>query len=333
MTSCFDSRNTISFANLNDTGGGGKLITTGVTPHEPNGLAVDPETGKIYWANKDTISFANLNDTGGGGTLNTTGATTNGAGLPVLLNAPSGTGAPVISGDTTVGSALSCSQGVWAPELLPAFDYLAPQGFAYSWSENGTPIAGASTSSITASTPGSYSCTVTASNQAGSTPQSSAAVTITASAPSTLVIPLTPILTGLSETAKTWREGTALAAISKKKKTLPLGTTFSFTLNESATVTFTFTERVSGRKVGTKCVAQTNKNEHKHRCTRTVTAGTLAFSADAGTNKVRFEGLISKHRKLKPGSYTVLVSATASGKLSASSALRFTIASGPLRQH
>ena len=87
---------------------------------------------------------------------------------------------PVVSGGAIVSATLSCSQGVWAPDLVSEFDYLAPQSFAFAWSENGTPLAGATLSSITASSPGSYACQVTASNQAGSAAQSSASVTITA---------------------------------------------------------------------------------------------------------------------------------------------------------
>jgi streptogramin lyase len=140
--------------------------------------------------------------------------------------------------------------------------------------------------------------------------------------------PLAPILSGLSETAKTWREGNALAHASRKskKKILPLGTTFSYDLNEPASVTFTFTEAASGRKVGITCVAQTNKNKKMQRCTRTVLAGTLTFSAHAGTNTVRFEGPISTSKKLRPGSYTLVVTATASGEHSTPSTLHFTIA-------
>jgi hypothetical protein len=43
---------------------------------------------------------------------------------------------------------------------------------------------------------------------------------------------------------------------------------------------------------------------------------------------VRFEGLISKHHKLKPSSYTLLVTATASGKHSTTRTLHFMIAEG-----
>jgi DNA-binding beta-propeller fold protein YncE len=64
--------NTISYANLNGSGGG-DLTTTGATVNGPMGLAIDPAAGRIYWANYGlpagsgtTISSANLNGSGGG---------------------------------------------------------------------------------------------------------------------------------------------------------------------------------------------------------------------------------------------------------------------------
>ncbi len=67
--------NSISFVNL-DGSGGGDLTTTGATVNDPEGVALDPAAGKIYWANhgNSSISYANL-DGSGGGDLNTTGAT------------------------------------------------------------------------------------------------------------------------------------------------------------------------------------------------------------------------------------------------------------------
>jgi len=138
-----------------------------------------------------------------------------------------------------------------------------------------------------------------------------------------------PILGSVSETAKTWRAGSALAHITsngRSKNKLPLGTTFSFALNERASVTFTFTDQAAGRKLGAKCVPQTNKNKRQHRCTRTAVAGTLSFTAHAGTDKVRFDGAISKRKQLGPGSYTLMVSAAASGRRSSTRALHFRIA-------
>jgi hypothetical protein len=141
---------------------------------------------------------------------------------------------------------------------------------------------------------------------------------------------LAPNLSSLSQTAKTWREGKQLARLSsskgKGKKKVPIGTTFSFKLDQPARVTFTFTRTARGRRVGKRCVAQTHKNKRKHRCSRTLIAGALGFSAHAGMSKVRFQGLISKHSKLKPGSYKLLVTASAAGKRSRTGTLRFTIA-------
>ena len=164
-----------------------------------------------------------------------------------------------------------------------------------------------------------------ASSSHGTAAVATASITVGTAPPA-----VTPRLSRLSQTAKTWREGKALARITAKrsKKRAPIGTTFSFSLNEPASVTFTFTQPASGRKVGKRCVAPTKKNNKRRHCTRTVIAGTLTFSAHAGTNKVRFEGPLSKHKKLKPGGYTLHITATASGKHSKPATLRFTIANG-----
>jgi hypothetical protein len=58
-----------------------------------------------------------------------------------------------------------------------------------------------------------------------------------------------------------------------------------------------------------------------------VTAGTLSFTGHAGRNKVSFQGRISATRKLRPGRYTLVITATASGKTSRPMTLSFTIAS------
>jgi hypothetical protein len=65
------------------------------------------------------------------------------------------------------------------------------------------------------------------------------------------------------------------------------GTTFSFTLNEAARVTFAFTQR-----------------NHK--------LGRLAVTGHAGRNHLAFNGRINRHIKLKPGTYTVTITAGAS---------------------
>lgn len=66
---------TVSFANL-DGSGGGNLDTSGATADCcAGGVAIDAAAGRIYWASDaNVIAFANL-DGGGGGDLSTTGAT------------------------------------------------------------------------------------------------------------------------------------------------------------------------------------------------------------------------------------------------------------------
>jgi DNA-binding beta-propeller fold protein YncE len=164
---------TISFAKLSG-GGGGQLNTSGATANDPDGVAIDPAARRIYWANLagNKISFANL-DGSGGGDLPTTGATVSGSVFPALLEVPSGAGAPAVTGGSVPGSVLSCSRGSWAADLLGSLLYRGPQTFAYQWSRNGADIAGATASSYTASAVGDYRCRVRATNDAGTTSQTS----------------------------------------------------------------------------------------------------------------------------------------------------------------
>jgi FG-GAP repeat len=137
--------------------------------------------------------------------------------------------------------------------------------------------------------------------------------------------PTPPSVTNAAQSHRIWRESNKLAHISRKRKP-PVGTTFSFTLNEPASVSFAFTQQVAGRKVNGKCVAQTKANRRKHACKRTVTQGTLSFTGHARTNKVSFQGRISRSKKLRPGTYTLIITATSTaGQRSSPRQLTFTI--------
>ncbi len=149
-----------------------------------------------------------------------------------------------------------------------------------------------------------------------------------------LAAPLLPTITSLRESARTWREGNHVAKSSATKESStrkirrpPVGTTFRFALNVPARVTFTFARETGGRRIGKKCSTRTARNEHARRCTRTITAGMMTFSAHTGTNKVQFQGLISRNRRLKPGRYILLATPTASGGRPTTRTLHFTIAS------
>jgi hypothetical protein len=138
--------------------------------------------------------------------------------------------------------------------------------------------------------------------------------------------PTTPVITNPTQSHGAWRAGGKLAHLSRSKKKAPVGTTFSFLINEQATVTFTFNHRVSGRRVGGKCVAHTRRNTKHTSCKRTATAGALSFAAHSGKNKVVFQGRLSHAKMLKPGRYTVVMTATSvNGLHSSPVSLSFTI--------
>jgi len=165
---------------------------------------------------------------------------------------------------------------------------------------------------------GPHTFTVSAQDSDGATATQSTGYVVVLAAPS---------ITRASQTAKTWRENNTNPRIAaNRRKRLPVGTTFSFVLNEPATVTFSFTRPGVGRKVHGKCVAPSTKSRRKPRCTRTILAGRLTFTGRAGTNRVRFAGRISRANKLKAGRYTLTILATnAQGARSAPRSLGFTI--------
>ncbi len=144
--------------------------------------------------------------------------------------------------------------------------------------------------------------------------------------------PVAPTVSGAAQTHPKWKAGSALAVISKAKHHHqkahgpPIGTTFTFALNESASVTLTFTENVKGRMTHGKCVAQTKGNKKKPSCALTTAAGTLSFTGHSGTNTVVFDGRVSAAQKLSPGSYTVAIGATSSALTATASSLEFTVA-------
>jgi hypothetical protein len=134
-----------------------------------------------------------------------------------------------------------------------------------------------------------------------------------------------PVLSGLSQSARRWKAGSAPARLSAKRR-VPVGTTFSFNLNETAVVKLNFTHGLRGRRVHGNCVAKNAHNANKPGCTRTVSVGALVLSAHAGLDKIRFAGRLPTGRKLTPGTYRLQLTATnGAGKTSAPQSLAFTI--------
>ena len=231
--------------------------------------------------------------------------------------APVKTMAPQISGTPTIGQTLFCSQGSWT-------NY--PESFAYQWLRDGAPIdtaTGADYTLTKADAGHQLSCQVTASNGAGSAMATSAAV-IGSGGGSGGGTATPPRVTNATQSHARWRRGRHLATLTKKHKP-PIGTSFSFALNEAASVSFAFTQKLGGRKANGKCVVPTKHNRRKLACKRTVVKGTLHFTAHTGTNRVFFQGWITASKKLALGRYTLVITAANAAGRSAPQSLSFTI--------
>jgi hypothetical protein len=61
---------------------------------------------------------------------------------------------------------------------------------------------------------------------------------------------------------------------------------------------------------------------------RWVLRGSLSRTVSAGAHSLRFQGRISKHKRLRPGSYTLLMTATNSLGQRSTARLHFTIVKG-----
>jgi hypothetical protein len=113
-----------------------------------------------------------------------------------------------------------------------------------------------------------------------------------------------PKLSHVSISPKRFRLGSALPHASRRHRP---GATIRFTLSDPATVRLTFAR---SRPKGAK-------------------RASLVIHAHAGKNTVRFQGRLSRRRRLRPGRYTLRVTATdALGSASAPVAVRFTALRG-----
>jgi PKD domain-containing protein len=172
---------------------------------------------------------------------------------------------------------------------------------------------------------GRYTVSVTSTDGLANPTSQSATITI---APAAAHTPAAPALTGVSQTRRKWREGSKQATISRRKKTkpAPVGTRFSFSINEDARVTLAFTLQAAGRKVAGRCQVPTRHNRKRPSCKRTLTRGTLSYATTAGHHTITFDGRIGAHR-LPLGAYTVHITAVdaGTGQHSRAATLRFTI--------
>ena len=161
---------------------------------------------------------------------------------------------------------------------------------------------------------------VTAVNAAGTSATSTGDI-FTFEAP--IVLPAKPIVGAITASHPTWRAGTRLASLARRRA--PVGTTFVFTLNTTASLKLTFARLRAGRAAGHRCVAPTRANAHHRRCTRRTTAGTLTIAGHAGSDRLAFQGRLAAGRTLRAGRYAMALVAQNSAGTSAPQRTSFTI--------
>jgi hypothetical protein len=124
------------------------------------------------------------------------------------------------------------------------------------------------------------------------------------SAPATVALKnVAPTLSKL-KVSKRIRKGTAVAKLTTRRR----GHSISFSLSEDATVTLSFERALSGRRVRGRCVKPTSRNRRARTCTRYSPVRTkIRVKAKKGTNRLVFQGRLSRRQSLSPGTYRVTV--------------------------
>ena len=132
-------------------------------------------------------------------------------------------------------------------------------------------------------------------------------------------------LGSLSETHNTFAAAKGSTPLTgQTARSHPRGTTFSFTLDQPATVKIAIQTKTKGRLVNGRCKPDSRRLRHKPRCTRTLTTATLTRTGHAGLNRVPFSGRI-RGKALIPGRYQAVFTATDIAGTSRRRSLKFTI--------
>jgi DNA-binding beta-propeller fold protein YncE len=344
---------TISYANLDDTGGGGNLTIAGTASpvNNPAGLAVDPSAGKIYWADAVTsghISSASLNGSGSQD-IATTGASAPDvpAGVAIDPAANKIYWADKVSGKISEanldgsgdGHDLSTSGGsVSAPYFVALLE--APLAAGAPQIAGNTTVGSTLSCSQGSWAPDllggflyraphtySYVWTLNGAAIAGATsstllakPSGAYVCQVTAideaGSASQTSAPVTVVSTVSPPPVRP-----ALTHVSQSHKRWREGGKNPVIASARPPVGTTFRFTVNG-SVATRFTF----TQRSHG--RTVTRGSLSFRAARGAHKVAFQGRLSKHKKLAAGAYTLVITVTGANGKTASSTLKFTIAKG-----
>lgn len=199
-----------------------------------------------------------------------------------------------------------------------------------SWSFGDGASASGTSVTHTYIAPGAYEVTIHSADTLGNVTSTSGKVTI---APASTTAPSgSEPASGSPPPASPPSEPPAIGTVSQSASVLHergksrAGMTFALSLNEQATVGFSFLRHVNGRMVGRRCLATTPRNAGYRACSRAVITDAFSFPGHRGMNTVSFQGLVSRSKKLEPGRYTLVITATnVAGQHSIPKSLNFTI--------
>jgi hypothetical protein len=231
-------------------------------------LAVNSDDCVYYGTAEGVIGTLNLNGCTAA-VLLTLPATTRISSL-WIVESPTTTADPSISGGSTTGSTLTCNDASWNTDISGARLSRLPDATRnYLWFRNGTVILGTGGSTYLATEPGSYTCTVSASNVAGPTTSSpSAGFTVTAAA-----APPTDTTTTAATTTKTYPK----IKITWKLKARKLTATFK---PVTGAKTYSLVGSGATKKSGT-CKTSGSGTKKKVTCKLTLKKGTTTVTVTA----------------------------------------------------
>jgi PKD repeat protein len=327
-----------------DVGSGGVLLpkTPAAVPAGVNAsqVAISPDGNSVYVPNNQSSDVSQY-DVGAGGALSpktpaTVAVGVGAAGVRVIpdqgpVASFTATAAPAGSPTRFDGSASNDTDG-----RIARYDWSFGDG-ASAVNAGATPThtygaAGTYTARLTVTDHGGCSTAFVFTGQTASCAGGPAATTtaIVSIAKSTAgtgtgLASTVPRLTRVSESARRWREGNALPQIARAHK-LPIGTTFTFKINEPVRIRLAFTQTRAGRRAGHRCVVQNKRNKqaqvHAHG-----DRGNVGVRRGRGRPPVRFQGRVSRHKTLAAGLYTLIMIVTnAAGQVGRK--LTFTIVKG-----
>jgi hypothetical protein len=134
-----------------------------------------------------------------------------------------------------------------------------------------------------------------------------------------------PLVSSASSLNPAFAPGGQGVQFSARRKRVPRGTKFRYTLSEAARVEITIEQRVRGRRVRGRCRA---RRKNGRRCTLYVRRGRSTVQGVAGRNSTPFNGKV-RRRALKVGRYRArIVAVDAAGNRSVARLVNFRILKG-----